>query len=583
MNCGFSRFVIVILAGVAGWPLIAAPSCPDWPTGRAQKEMGMLNRQLAQWDDAYYKAGASPVDDEVYDQLRSRLNHWRRCFQPEGADFAVWLPDNGKQRHPVAHTGLKKLSERGQLSRWIKQHQDLWIQPKIDGVAVTLVYRQGKLASAISRGNGLRGENWTKKVLAMPDIPKTLTGAPSTLVLQGELFLNVVDHRQNLHGGINARAVVAGEMRRHDSSAVLPRIGIFIWGWPDGPATLPERLKGLQAMGFAMTADYTHRISSLEEAERWRERWYRHPLPFVTDGVVIRQGKESPGRFWRDTPADGAVAWKYPPVRQVAEVNGVNFAIGRTGKISVVLSLNPLRLDDKSVRRVNVGSLSRWKQWDALPGDQVSISLAGQGIPRLDNVAWRVAERSPVTPPKENDFHNFSCFQYSIACRQQMLSRLIWLSSDQGLNLKGIGEGIWRRLMQQGVLRDVVSWLALTRAQIKDVKGIGARQAESIYEILQQARQQPLVRWLWALAVPLPRSARGALENMSWLQLQQRTARQWRQFPGVGARRAEEIMAFLHHPVVVELIASLSNAGIDIKNRTEAVPQNMVIISRLSE
>ncbi|EHD23712.1 MULTISPECIES: NAD-dependent DNA ligase LigB [Brenneria] len=562
MNCWFTRLVSVILAGVAGGPLSAAPVCPDWSVGRAEKEMLMLRQQLEQWDDAYYQAGTSAVEDEVYDQLRGRLEHWRRCFHPAGPGFSIRLPDSGKQAHPVAHTGLKKLSDRGQLSRWIKQHQDVWIQPKIDGVAVTLVYQQGKLASAISRGNGWRGEDWTQKVLNIADIPNELSGAPATLVLQGELFLKVAGHRQDLQGGINARAAVAGEMRRRQSSSVLPRIGVFIWEWPDGPAALPERLEGLRTMGFAMTADYTHRISSLEEAERWRERWFRHPLPFVTDGVVIRQDKEPQGRYWRNTPADWAIAWKYPPVRQVAEVNGVDFAIGRTGRISVVLRLNPLRLDDKTVRRVNVGSLSRWRQWDVLPGDQIAISLAGQGIPRLDKVVWRVAERAAVIPPPEGDFHSLSCFQYSLACRQQMVARLTWLSGEHGLNLKGVSEGMWRRLTQQGVLRDVASWLALSREQIQDVKGVGIKQANNLYDNLQQARQQPLARWLMALGLPLPRSAGNVLEDISWPQLQQLSALQWRQFPGIGAKRAEEIMAFLHHPAVVELIAWLGNEGI---------------------
>ncbi|MEC5343272.1 NAD-dependent DNA ligase LigB [Brenneria populi] len=563
MNCWVRRFVITLLAGAAGWSCAAASPCPDWSAERAQTEMAALGRQLAVWDAAYYQAGESLVDDEIYDQLRSRLTRWRRCFLPDKADFPVSLPNGGKQAHPVAQTGLNKLSERGELRQWIKQHQDLWIQPKIDGVAVTLEYRRGRLASATSRGNGLRGENWTQKVLAIPAVPKRLEEASETVVLQGELFLKADGHRQNLRGGINARAIVAGEMRRRRHSSVTPRIGIFIWAWPDGPAALSERIEALRTMGFALTADYTHRIASLEEAERWRDRWYRQPLPFVTDGVVIRRDKEPQGRYWRNRPADWAVAWKYPSVRQVAEVKSVDFSIGRTGTIHVVLNLNPLRLDDKAVRRVNVGSLARWRRWDVLPGDQIGVSLAGQGIPRLDNVVWRAAVRPPVTPPDARDFHSLSCFRYSVSCRQQMLSRLIWLSGEHGLNLSGVGEGVWRRLMRHGALSDVVSWLSLTREQIKDVRGIGDTQADNIYDSLQRARRLPLARWLPALGMPLPRSAAGALENIDWRRLQQRTLSQWRQFPGVGVKLAEEIMAFLHHPAVVELIARIGREGVE--------------------
>nr|WP_246048984.1 NAD-dependent DNA ligase LigB [Brenneria rubrifaciens] len=543
---------------------MAAPVCPDWSLARADKEIDTLQKQLESWDDAYYRLGKSLVDDEVYDQLRERLSHWQLCFQPDAEAARIKLPDSGKQAHPVAHTGLKKLSDHRQLAQWIQQRRDVWVQPKIDGVAVTLIYQQGKLISAISRGNGRQGEDWTAQVRDIPAIPQTLESAPAALVLQGELFLNVTDHRQKLQGGINARAVVAGEMRRHRPSPLRSRIGVFIWEWPDGPVTLPERLEALRAMGFGMTADYTHRISSFEEAEKWRDIWYRTPLPFVTDGVVIRQNKEPEGRHWRDRPADWAIAWKYPLVQRVAEVNGVAFSVGRTGNISVVLNIHPLQLDDKIVRRVNVGSLSRWKQWDVLPGDQVKIGLAGHGSPRLDSVVWRVAERPAVIFPKAGDFHIFSCFQYSLGCRQQMVARLTWLSGEHGLNISGIGEGIWQRLVRKGMLNDVLSWLTLTSEQLKSVADVGDKRGDNIYERMQTARRQPLSRWLLALGIPVPKLAREALENTNWLQLQQRTTSQWRQFPGIGPKRAEEIMAFLQHPIIVEFIARLGGEGIKI-------------------
>ncbi|MCE9730882.1 NAD-dependent DNA ligase LigB [Pectobacterium sp. IFB5596] len=556
----YTFLIICVVGGISGFSA-AAEICPDWDNTRSNKEITALRQQLERWDDVYYTEGKSPVADDVYDQLREQLNQWVGCFQPQNV-FPVRLPDHGKQLHPVAHTGLKKLSEREQLVHWIAQRKDLWVQPKVDGVAVTLVYQHGKLVSAVSRGNGLQGEDWTEKVRLIPGIPHLLADAPSSLVLQGELFLKMTDHRQRTQGGVNARSVVAGEMRRHQPSPVLSQIGLFVWEWPDGPKTMPERLKKLQEMGFAMVAEYTHAIGSFADAEKWRHYWYSSPLPFVTDGVVIRQTKEPQGRYWRNTSADWAIAWKYPPVHQVAEVTDVAFSVGRTGKIAVVLKLSPMKLDDKSVNRVNVGSLSRWKQWDVLPGDRVSVSLAGQGIPRLDNVVWRGTARPAITPPSEHDFHDFSCFRYSAVCQQQFLARLVWLSGEHGLNLAGMRDGMWLRLMQHNLLGDVLAWLSLTEAQLNAVNGMGDKRARDIYTSLQSARQKPLSRWLLALGIPVPRSAMSALDHVDWLALQQRTIQQWRQFSGIGERRAEEIMAFLNHPIVVELIARLHREGI---------------------
>lgn len=110
------------------------------------------------------------------------------------------------------------------------------------------------------------------------------------------------------------------------------------------------------------------------------------------------------------------MAWKYQPVAQVAEVKAIQFAVGKSGKISVVASLAPVMLDDKKVQRVNIGSVRRWQEWDIAPGDQILVSLAGQGIPRIDDVVWRGAERTKPTPP-ENRFNSLTCYFASDVCR----------------------------------------------------------------------------------------------------------------------------------------------------------------------
>ncbi|SQD00548.1 NAD-dependent DNA ligase LigB [Escherichia coli] len=105
--------------------------------------------------------------------------------------------------------------------------------------------------------------------------------------------------------------------------------------------------------------------------------------------MVVRGAKEPESRHWLPGQAEWLVAWKYQPVAQVAEVKAIQFAVGKSGKISVVASLAPVMLDDKKVQRVNIGSVRRWQEWDIAPGDQILVSLAGQGIPRIDDVVWR--------------------------------------------------------------------------------------------------------------------------------------------------------------------------------------------------
>lgn len=128
--------------------------------------------------------------------------------------------------------------------------KSLWVQPKVDGVAVTLVYQDGKLMQLLSRGNGLKGQNWTDKAPFITAIPQYIATAPPWLTLQGELFLQMGDHLQASSGGVNARAAVAGALMRKSPAALLPQLGIFIWAWPDGPSSMVEKGALLQAMGF---------------------------------------------------------------------------------------------------------------------------------------------------------------------------------------------------------------------------------------------------------------------------------------------------------------------------------------------
>ncbi len=103
------------------------------------------------------------MEDGVYDQLSARLTQWQRCFVSEPRDVMM-PPLNGAVMHPVAHTGVRKMADKNALSLWMRERSDLWVQPKVDGVAVTLVYRDGKLNKAISRGNGLKGRTGRRKL-----------------------------------------------------------------------------------------------------------------------------------------------------------------------------------------------------------------------------------------------------------------------------------------------------------------------------------------------------------------------------------------------------------------------------------
>ena len=534
-----------------------AEDCPD----DARTQINSLSAQIRQWDDSYHRLGQSPISDELYDQARQRLARWRECApQPTAPADNPLASSRGTHPHPVAHTGLEKLLDEHAVEAWLSSRQDVWIQPKIDGVAVTLVYRKGRLSRLISRGDGLQGQDWSAAARRIPGIVQQLP-EPIDLVLQGELYWRLTDHVQSVHGGLNARSKVAGLMNRQQlSDADAAGIGLFVWAWPDGPASFSERLNTLAHLGFTDSQRYSQPVRSISEAAHWRTYWYTHPLPFASDGVVLHQALRAPAERWKVSAPYWVVAWKYPVTKALALVRKVQFKIGRTGRITPILELEPVRLDDRQISRVSAGSLKRWQALDIRPGDQVSISLAGQVIPRLDEVILRNTERVEVHAPDAGAFHALSCWQLDPGCEEQLLARLTWLSSSQGLALPHVGRETWNVLIQAGLIAGFLDWLTLDAAELANIDGLGDRSRARVLDSLRSARQRPFAQWLKALGVPP--TARNNLEG-GWHTLAAKDTQAWLATDGIGPGRAAQLSAFFRDPQVLAMAETLRAAGID--------------------
>lgn len=537
-----------------------AQGCPEWTPEHARTQISHLEQQVSEWDDRYHRLGQSPIGDELYDQARQRLSQWRGCFATAETDDNPLGTSRGTSRHPVPHAGLEKLPDEAAVTAWLNNRQHVWVQPKVDGVAVTLEYRRGHLNRVISRGDGLLGQDWSAAGRRIPGIVQQLP-EPVDLLLQGELYWRLNEHVQASAGGLNARSKVAGLMnRQHLSEAEAAGIGLFVWAWPQGPASLEERLKQLAQWGFPDSQRYSQPVANVREALYWRNYWYQHPLPFASDGIVLHQSHQADARRWQPRAPYWAAAWKYPPTQALALVRNVHFKIGRTGRITPVLELDPVRLDDREIRRVSTGSLQRWQALDIRPGDQVSISLAGQVIPRLDQVVVRTEPRADLQVPDARSFHALSCWDLAPGCEEQLLSRLTWLSGNQGLDLPHVGRETWNTLIQAGVVSSLLDWLTLEAAELATIEGLGGRSGARLLDSLRSARQKPFAQWLMALGVPP--LARNNLQG-GWQALIARDASAWQAEEGIGPGRALQMSVFFHDPQVRALGETLRAAGVE--------------------
>lgn len=559
MRMQFLLPVFFVAAWLSG--RVHAQECPVWTPAQARTELLALHDRLDSWNRAYRAGGNSPVDDAVYDQASQQFLRLRHCFPKQAPPLLPHLADaTGTARSPVAQTGLAKLPDAAALAAWMQArgNEDLWVQPKADGVAVTLLYLDGHLTSATSRGDGLHGSDWTAKAMLIDAIPKRLPHAPARMVLQGEIYWRIPGHVQASDGGINARSAVAGALARDTLDATAAaRIGLFVWDWPSGPVDMPARLAGMQAMGLSDSVAYIHAVKSIDDVQRWRDQWYRRAMPFAADGTVVRQGHRPEASTWQATPPAWAIAWKYPAAQALAEVRAVTFTVGRTGRITPVLELQPVQLDDHQVQRVSVGSVARWKALDIRPGDQVEIVLAGLTIPRLQSVAWRTQIRAQVDLPDAQAHDWLSCRRAEPGCEQQFLARLAWLGGKRGLKLDGIGADTWQALIDAGLIHDLLDWISLTPVQLTKMPGLGAARAATLARTFALARQRDFADWLHALGMP----PGGDISPPDWATLVTRRASDW-QTAGAGQSQSDRLVAFFAHPEVRAEAARLHAAGV---------------------
>ncbi|MCG9533735.1 NAD-dependent DNA ligase LigB [Providencia huaxiensis] len=485
--------------------------CEEQNSKIIRQESYRLGKQLQQWNQAYRLAGSSSISDEAYDQLFNLWRFLQRCQQLPEELPEVLLPEKSPlTTHPIPHTGLKKLNEL-EVHSWIETRKNIWLQPKVDGVAVTLVYKNGKLVSMISRGNSVEGIEWRAKADFIPAIPKQIKYS-STLVLQGELFWRMNGHIQAKRGGVNARNKIAGWlMRKSAPTAPEENIGVFIWAWPAGDANPKTQLTLLSEIGFPLAEQYSHKIENKTQAKELREYYYQGQLPFATDGIVLKNFPAPAASAWQSKQNSWAIAWKYPLRSVLSEVTKFKFNIGRTGRVSVVAEITPVNIDSKTISKVNAGSLSSWEKRNLLVGDKILVSLSGLGSPKIEDIVWRREKREYPDTSSLKQFHALSCLTYTKSCSQQFVARLTWLGKQLGI--RGINEATWHQWVENNNLTQLTTWLS-EQWQNDLPKG---KKHQLLVKQLKMAKAQPIWFWLKGLAIPLPKVQVGKVTDIGML------------------------------------------------------------------
>ncbi len=532
--------------------------CDSLSPEQISAELASLNKTIQYHDRLYFDKHQPEISDATYDELVKRRKALNVC-QPsltERLPSKNLRPGNIRHIHPM--TSLQKGKGKSEIQRFIETINHLGspvlLQPKVDGVAAELVYRDGRLVQASTRGDGEWGEDILPVIRKIPHIPKQLDTGIEQVVLHGEVFARLDLAKGQLSNYVSARHFTAAMLQTDQPEPEnLSVLDFFPWRWIQHHwESDSQSHQQLEDWGFFKLSDYSWILSDITEADALREKLYQSQatMPFLMDGIVIKADRMSirTALGENNTAPHWAMAWKFPADHAVTSIQDISFSIGRTGKITTILHLEPTGLDGMSIKQVPVSSIKRLKTLNLAPGDLVSIALKGNAIPKLDKVVHRAAARTSVQFPDESRYTPFTCLRYSENCHQQFLSRIAWLSGKQGLHVSGLDTTLQNELVTNGAVDEIVDVLTLTPSKIMEHSTVSLSKATRIHKAISESLKSTFERQLLALSIPgMGKKRARQITNhfSSWDKLTQASPQEIANQTSLGKRLSKKMKDYL--------------------------------------
>ncbi|MDR0902430.1 MAG: NAD-dependent DNA ligase LigA [Opitutaceae bacterium] len=622
----FSAALFLVLAAARARANENAPSAPAEntthaadaiPDGRAR--LDWLRGEIRRHDALYFNKAAPEISDAGYDALKRELRElealhpeWAAPDSPTqraGADARDPFFAPGKHRAPML--SLDNTYDEADLrafdARLRKQlgadapGPAYVVEPKIDGVGVSLVYENGGLARVLTRGDGAEGDDITANARAIASLPVRLAGAawPPVIEVRGEIFItfagfariNAARESAGLALFANPRNLAAGSVKLHDpreAAARDLRLVVYGVGHCGGPllddggkpvssqAALHEwlRARGLPVLEkYWPVADIAAALPAIGELKKMRAR-----LAYPIDGAVVKtdlfalqQKAGATGRAPR-----WAIAYKFAADRAEARVLAITAQVGRTGAVTPVAELEPARLAGTTVRRASLRNADEIARLGIRVADTVVVEKAGEIIPVVTGVvvAKRPADSVEYVFPK-------NCPECGAAlaradggavwrcpdagCPAQVRGRLEHFASRNCLGISGLGPRVVARLVDAGLVRDAADLYRLGAGDLARLDGFGARSAENLLAAIGRSRRAETWRFINGLGLPGvgAKTARALAERFRTLDaLARATAAEFQETPGIGPGTAENLREFFEREETVRLLEKLKACGI---------------------
>ena len=510
----------------------------------ASQRVEELRRLIRHHDRLYYTLGVPEISDFEYDQLYAEL---RRL---EAENPGLVTPDSPTQRvagapleelenvaHVVPMLSLDNTYSTDELASWYERvRRQLGSKPsrlvaelKIDGASISLHYEEGRLARAVTRGNGAVGDDVTVNARTIRQLPLVLIGAPPLLEVRGEVYMarsmfQEVNRRRREAGEpefANPRNATAGSIRLLDPRQAAAR-RLSLWCYQvariegcelEGQAAALELL---QELGFPVSPGWRV-CPGLGEVEtvirEWAER--RSQLDFDTDGVVVKVDllAEQAALGATARAVRWAVAYKYPPEGRTTQVEDIVIQVGRTGVLTPVAVLRPVTVAGSTVSRATLHNFEEVARLDVRVGDTVWVTKGGEVIPKVVGVVTseRPAAALPLVEPERCPACGAAVVrvpgEVAVRCPNRdcpavVASGLRHFVSRGAMDIEGLGGKLVDQLLGEGLISDPASLWELKPEQLARLDGWGELSAANLLRELGAARERPLHRLIFALGVP---------------------------------------------------------------------------------
>ena len=585
-----------------------------------EQRIGALRAEIREHDRRYYEEAAPTISDREYDRLyRELVDLESRYPQFASADSPTRRVGGAPQKafapitHRVPMLSLDNTYSEEEVAAFYRRMEKLLpnqkipvvVEPKVDGVAVSLLYEEGHLRYAATRGDGRTGDDITQNIRTIRSLPKRLKGdAPRVFEVRGEVFmtkegfakLNAERSEAGLPVFANPRNSAAGSLKQLDPAITARRpLGIILYGTGavEGVELThqTELMELLKKLGLPCSERWWYATSVEEILRAIHElETIRHDFVYETDGAVVKVDdfaqRESLG-LTAKAPR-WAMAFKYEAERVETRLLDIRIQVGRTGTLTPVATLEPVFVSGSTVARATLHNQEEIARKDIRIGDMVVVEKAGEVIPAIVSVRkdlrdgtekkFHMASNCPVCGSKVvKDEGQVAMRCVNAQCPAQRRRRIEHFASRGAMDIEGLGEAMVDQLVSHDLIADAGDVYSLTSEQLLGLERIGEKSAANLLGAIERSKKQPLWRLLVALGILHVgvSAARALADHFPDLdRLMAATPEELQRIPDVGEVLGHSIAQFFREPGNRAMIEKLRRAGVRLMSEPKAAAAN---------